>query len=182
MRSGSWVPVVRFGEFALDARRRSLSMWRDGSELRLRPKSFDLLCHLIEHRGRVVSKDELVAALWPGVIVTDDSVFQCVRDVRAVLRDEARQIVRTISRRGYLFAADVIAVDDVGDGACSQPDAGLRIAVLPFEPAAADGDGTAARVIAVLVQLIDARSGAIRRASEHLAGSSTTGRDALKAV
>jgi DNA-binding winged helix-turn-helix (wHTH) protein len=63
-----------------------------------------LLCHLARQAGRPVSKAELFMAIWPGISVTDDSLVQCVRDIRRVLRDRHRRIVKTVPRVGYLFA------------------------------------------------------------------------------
>jgi TolB-like protein len=72
-----------------------------GGEIPLRAQSFAVLRHLIENAGRTVSKDELIAAVWGGIAVTDDSLVQCVRDVRRALGDEAQKVVRTVPRRGY---------------------------------------------------------------------------------
>lgn len=58
----------------------------DGVEVQLRPKCFALLSHLVRNAGRVVSKDELMTVVWPDVTVTEDSLTQCVRDVRRALR------------------------------------------------------------------------------------------------
>jgi adenylate cyclase len=76
-------------------------------EIELRPKSFELLRYLIENAGRLISKDELVNAVWPKVIVGDDSLAQCVSDLRHALNDRDRLIIKTIPRRGYLFSAPV---------------------------------------------------------------------------
>jgi class 3 adenylate cyclase/DNA-binding winged helix-turn-helix (wHTH) protein len=76
-------------------------------EIELRPKSFELLSYLVANAGRLVSKDELVNAVWPDVIVSDDSLAQCVSDVRRALNDAERRIIKTVPRRGYLFAAPV---------------------------------------------------------------------------
>ena len=72
-----------------------------GAEIPLRAQSFAVLRHLVETAGRTVSKDELIATVWGGVSVTDDSLVQCVRDVRRALGDEAQKVVRTVPRRGY---------------------------------------------------------------------------------
>ena len=72
-----------------------------------RPKSFDLLRYLVEHAGRLVSKEELIQAIWPDVFVTEDSVVQCIGDIRAALRDDAHRIIKTVPRRGYLFTAEL---------------------------------------------------------------------------
>src|SRR5690606_4710492 len=57
--------------------------------------------------GRVVTKDELMAAVWPQVIVNDDALAQCVRDIRKALGDEDQRFVKTVPRRGYLFRGEV---------------------------------------------------------------------------
>lgn len=99
--------VLRFDRFTLDLRRHRLR--RDHAELKLRPKSFDVLRYLAENCGRVVTKDEMTRAVWPQVVVTDDSLVQCIRDVRSVLGDEGQRFIRTVPRRGYMFVATVEA-------------------------------------------------------------------------
>ena len=74
---------------------------RDGREIPLRPQAFDLLKYLLENAGRLVSKDELMKALWPDVFVTDDSLVQCVRDVRRAIGDENQSVLRAVPKRGY---------------------------------------------------------------------------------
>ena len=78
---------LRFGPFELDIQGRTLRC--AGQELRVRPRSFDVLVHLVRHRGRVVGKEELAEAVWAGLVVTDDSLVQCVRDVRLALASAA---------------------------------------------------------------------------------------------
>jgi TolB-like protein/DNA-binding winged helix-turn-helix (wHTH) protein len=97
--------VFRFEEFTLDVMRRSLRQGKEDAQLR--PKSFDVLCYLVENPGRPLSKDEIIAAVWPKVIVTDESLTRCVSDVRLALRDGDQRIIKTIPRHGYLFAAPV---------------------------------------------------------------------------
>jgi adenylate cyclase len=81
----------------------------------LRPKSFEVLRYLVENAGRLVSKDEIVKAIWPNVIVTDESLTRCVSDVRLALGAAARRIIKTVPRRGYLFDALVsFAVEGAG--------------------------------------------------------------------
>jgi TolB-like protein len=94
-----------FGKFVLDLRRGCL---RAGDrEIELRPKSFGVLRYLVENAGRLVPKDELIKAVWPGVTVTDESLTRCVSDIRSALEDVDQSIIKTMSRRGYLFAAPV---------------------------------------------------------------------------
>ena len=82
----------------------------DGAEVPLRPKSFALLRLLVENAGRVVDRDAIMAAVWPDVVVTDESITQCVRDVRKALGDEAQALLKTVPKRGYLLAAEVTPV------------------------------------------------------------------------
>jgi DNA-binding winged helix-turn-helix (wHTH) protein/class 3 adenylate cyclase/tetratricopeptide (TPR) repeat protein len=76
-------------------------------DIKLRPKSFDVLHHLVQNAGRLVRREELIDTVWPGVIVTEESVTQCVSEVRQALRDQEHKIIKTVARRGYLFAAPV---------------------------------------------------------------------------
>ena len=78
-----------------------------GLEVRLRPKPFALLRYLLDHPGQLLGRDELFAALWPGVVVGDDSLTQCVSELRRVFGDGAAAILRTVPRRGYLLVAEV---------------------------------------------------------------------------
>jgi DNA-binding winged helix-turn-helix (wHTH) protein len=73
----------------------------------LRPKSFDVLHYLVQHPQRLVSREELLRAAWPGVVVTDDSLTQCLIEIRKALDDREKSIVRTVPRRGYLFDVPV---------------------------------------------------------------------------
>jgi DNA-binding winged helix-turn-helix (wHTH) protein/dipeptidyl aminopeptidase/acylaminoacyl peptidase len=96
----------RFGDFTLDLEGGFLR--RGDEEVPLRPKSFEALTFLVERHGRLVGKTELVDAIWPGTAVTDNSLAQCLADIRRALGDESHQTIRTLARRGYLFAAPVI--------------------------------------------------------------------------
>lgn len=96
--------AYRFDRFTLDAARGVL-LGADGVEVALRPKLLALLLHLVERAGAVVARDELLAAVWPGLHVSDDSVAQCVKDIRRALSDGDGRLLRTLPRRGYLLAA-----------------------------------------------------------------------------
>lgn len=96
----------QFAEFELDSERRELRL--RGRELALQPRVFDLLCYLVSHRERVVSKDELLEALWPGVIVTDGSLQRAISLARSALRQGGlTDAIRTHARTGYRFCIDV---------------------------------------------------------------------------
>lgn len=96
-----------FQNFVLDIEAGFLR--RDAEEIPLQPKAFEVLRYLVERSGRLVSKDELIAAVWPDTAITDNSLAQTLVQIRRALGDDAQQIVRTVARRGYLFAAPVSA-------------------------------------------------------------------------
>ena len=98
--------VLRFSGFELDSERAELRR-PDGQAIKLRPKTLEILRLLAGHAGRVLSKQQLMEAAWPNVHVGEDSLFQCIREIRTALGDDKRQIVRLVSGRGYLFEAQV---------------------------------------------------------------------------
>ncbi|MGL5113764.1 MAG: winged helix-turn-helix domain-containing protein, partial [Beijerinckiaceae bacterium] len=102
-------PSFTFEGWTLDGVRGSLS--GAGGDIPLRPKSFEVLRFFVQNAGRLVSRDDTLNAVWPGVNVTEESLTQCVSEVRQALGDLDRRIVRTVPKRGYLFAIDVIAQD-----------------------------------------------------------------------
>jgi DNA-binding winged helix-turn-helix (wHTH) protein/Tol biopolymer transport system component len=95
----------RFAPFELDLDRGSLT--QDGREVALRPKTFHVLRHLVVHHGKLVSKDDLTAAVWTDTAVTDNSLSQCLSEIRRALGDESQTIIRTVARRGYVFDAPI---------------------------------------------------------------------------
>ena len=99
----------RFGRFVLNLDRSCLQ--KEGVDLALRPKAFDVLRYLVEHAGRLATKDELVCAVWPNVTVSDDLLTQCIRDIRKVLNDDGERFIRTVQRRGYMFVAETAPFD-----------------------------------------------------------------------
>jgi TolB-like protein/DNA-binding winged helix-turn-helix (wHTH) protein len=72
-----------------------------GAEVRLRPQAKAVLQFLARHAGRVVTKDELMQSMWAGSVVTDDSLVQCIKEIRQALHDLDHRIVRTSPKRGY---------------------------------------------------------------------------------
>ena len=98
--------MLRFSGFELDSERAELRR-PDGETVKLRPKTLEILRLLAGNAGRVLSKQQLMEAAWPNVHVGEDSLFQCIREIRTALGDDKRQVVRVISGRGYLFQAEV---------------------------------------------------------------------------
>ena len=90
----------RFLDFTLDPRRQLLIHGAD--EIRLRPRTYDVLVHLVTHAGRVVGKSELMESVWRDVAVTDDSLVQSLMEIRRAL-GQSEGIVKTVRGRGYLF-------------------------------------------------------------------------------
>src|SRR5215468_8361502 len=93
--------TYQFGNFTLDVARGCLLKARD--EVRLRPKVYEALKFLIENPGRLISKKELIEAVWPETFVTDDSLVQCVVELRRALDDHEQLLLKTVPRRGYVF-------------------------------------------------------------------------------
>jgi DNA-binding winged helix-turn-helix (wHTH) protein len=98
---------VRFGDFTVDPLRHVLT--RSGQELHLEPRGFALLSYLIERRDRVVSKTELLDALWPSIHVSESVVARCVMKVRATLGGgpDGAEMIKTVHRVGYRFVAAI---------------------------------------------------------------------------
>ncbi len=96
---------LHFDRYLLDLERGCLLL--DENEIVLRPKTFLVLRYLVENTRRLVSKDELFAAIWPNVAVTDDTLVQSISELRQALGDQGARFIRTIPRRGYRFEADV---------------------------------------------------------------------------
>jgi predicted ATPase/DNA-binding winged helix-turn-helix (wHTH) protein len=98
----------QFGEFTLDVTKGCVFRGKD--EIKLRPKVYDALKYLVANHGRLVGKQELMQAVWPDAFVTDDSLVQCTLELRRALGDRDQQLLKTVPRRGYLFAASVVPV------------------------------------------------------------------------
>jgi DNA-binding winged helix-turn-helix (wHTH) protein len=95
----------RFGAFELDPATRTLL--RDGVATTLPPKALDLIVYLIERRERAVGRDELIAAVWGRVDITDNALGQVVLQARRALDDSAQRNIVTVPRFGYRWAAPV---------------------------------------------------------------------------
>jgi TolB-like protein/tetratricopeptide (TPR) repeat protein len=98
---------IVFGDHVLDPDRRELT--RGSEAIAIGPQVFDLLLHLLRNRERVVTKDDLIAAVWGGRIVSDSTLTSHINAVRKAIGDngEEQRLVRTIARKGYRFVGDV---------------------------------------------------------------------------
>ncbi len=111
--------VLAFGDHRLDIERREL---RRGTELvDLEPKVFDLLAFLVQHRDRVVSKDDLLQAVWDGRIVSESALTTRINAARRALGDDgtAQRLIRTFTRKGIRFVGDVTEMPDQAPPAAS---------------------------------------------------------------
>ena len=106
-----------FDDHVLDVDRRELR--RAGEPIAIEPQVFDLLVHLVRNRDRVVSKDDLIAAIWHGRIVSESTLTSRINAVRKAVGDsgEAQRLIRTVQRKGIRFVGDV--GEAVGPGAAA---------------------------------------------------------------
>jgi len=159
-----------FGDYTLDTNRRELC--RRSQPIEVEPQVFDLLVYLIEHRDRVVSKDDLIDAVWAGRIVSDSTLTSRINAARKAIGDsgEKQELIRTIARKGLRFVGEARLTDiELADPGALSPDqirepltaASDRpaIAVLPFTNMSGDpeqeyfSDGISEDIITALSKL-----------------------------
>lgn len=117
--------TASFGGYRYLESRRCL-LAPNGADVPLRAKSYAVFKYLAERADTVVSKDDLFSAVWANVSVTDDSLVQCVTEIRRAIGDSDRQVLRTVLRQGYLLASDVDATQNGQQSASAEsatPDA-----------------------------------------------------------
>ena len=157
-----------FDNQTLDIERRELL--RGGHRVAVQPQVFDLLVHLVQNRDRVISKDDLIALVWGGRIVSDSTLTSRINAVRTAVGDsgKSQKLIRTIPRKGVRFVGEVaeqssgIQLADAAQTASDQPPRPLpvpdrpAIAVLAFENMSGDreqeyfSDGISEDVITAL--------------------------------
>lgn len=137
--------IVRFADFEFDRDRAELR-GSDGGMIKLRTKTFEMLALFTANAGRVLSKQQLMEAVWPDVHVGEDNLFQCIRELRLALGDEQRRLIKVISGQGYRFDADVST-----EGTAQIKRMPVTVMVMPI---AAAGDE---RAIALMASAITSR-------------------------
>ncbi|HVN91211.1 MAG TPA: AAA family ATPase [Candidatus Binataceae bacterium] len=100
-------PELVFPPFLLD--RSNAQLWRHREKLYLRRKTFELLVYMADRAGQLVTKEQLLDAIWPDVVVSDSLPAVCVAELRKAMGDSARspKIIETVPRRGYRFVASL---------------------------------------------------------------------------
>eukprot|EP01037_Dinobryon_pediforme_P006021 gene6021-6094_t len=129
MSTPAAIQGIRFGAFTLVAARDTL-VGPEGDEIALRRKTFELLAYFVERPGRVVTRTELLDALWPGVTVADEAVTQCVSEIRAAIGKDGPHLLRTVPKRGYLLDAPVMPVSGPYPSQVPGPDRAAALARL----------------------------------------------------
>jgi TolB-like protein len=130
--------VFAFGDHRLDPQRREL--WRGSERVGVEPQVFDVLAYLVQHRDRVVSREDLLRAIWGGRIVSYSALASRINAVRRALGDDGtrQRLVRTFARKGVRFVGEVkqlaeAPASDVGPRPALPLPQKPSIAVLPFQ-------------------------------------------------
>jgi TolB-like protein len=129
---------LQFGDCVLDPDRRELK--RASGAISIGPQVFDLLMYLVENRSRLVSKDDLLEAVWGGRIVSESTITSHINAVRTAIGDSGQEqrFIRTVARKGFRFVGDVTEASSTADVDVATPARALplpdkpSIAVLPF--------------------------------------------------
>ncbi|HEY0179617.1 MAG TPA: winged helix-turn-helix domain-containing protein, partial [Dokdonella sp.] len=136
--------LYRFDDFQLDPQSRRLL--RDGCEIGVEPRVFDVVVYLIEQRERAVGRDELIAAAWGRVDSSDGTLAQAILKARRLLGDDgqAQRVIRTVARFGYQWVAAIREEPRVADAepmrtadAAARAQANAPIAIATQPPVAA---------------------------------------------
>ena len=165
---------LTFGTFVLDLDQRRL--FNGGAEVHLQPKAFELLRRLVEARPRALSKDELLAAVWPGTFVTENNLATVVRDLRTALGDDAQEprYVRTAYGYGYAFVTEATPAGPVN--AVARGISNWRLIHDHREIALRDGPNLLGRAGADVV-VLDSPTVSRHHAVVHVAGDGATVED-----
>ncbi|MGB0847014.1 MAG: winged helix-turn-helix domain-containing protein [Thiolinea sp.] len=94
--------LIKYGTISYNPRQQKLCD-KNGEELKLRPQSLKVFLVLAENAGELIRKDDIITQVWDNVCVTDDSLIQCIADIRRTLQDTKHNILKTVPRKGYIF-------------------------------------------------------------------------------
>ncbi len=137
--------IFVFGDYALDTGQRELR--RGQLPIGVEPKVFDLLCYLLDHHDTVVSRDDLIASVWDGRIVSESALASCINAARTAVGDDGatQRLIKTFPRKGVRFVGEIQKVE-ARSPEISRNVAALAlpekpsIAVLPFQNLSSDPD------------------------------------------
>ncbi len=122
--------LYEFGRFRLDVTERFLAR-RAGTRVPLSDRAFDTLCVLIQNAGHLVSKDDLMKAVWPDSFVEENNIDKCIHAIRRALREKPgeQKFIETVRKHGYRFVADVMRVENgpTGDLDENRPVAEIKL-------------------------------------------------------
>ena len=129
--------IYEFANYSLDVARRELRC--GGRSIHVEPQTFDVLEYLVANRERVVSKDDLIAAVWKGRIVSESTLSSSVTTVRKAVGDssEAQRLIRTIPRKGFRFIGEVRQAPSSEVNASAPPIGHQATLSLPDKPSIA---------------------------------------------
>lgn len=119
MASGNELKLASYVFDDVEVDSASLHVQKGGSRRKITPRGFDVLLYLLEHRGRLVEKQELFEKVWKERFVTDNALTRVIKEIRQVIGDaaESPQYIETVPKRGYRFIAHVIETETVFDTA-----------------------------------------------------------------
>lgn len=179
-----------FEDYVLDQQRRELTL--RGQAVTITPQAFDLLLQLVGNQDRVVSKEELLDAVWSGRIVSESTITSHVNAVRRAIGDSGSQqrLLRTVARKGYRFVGETRQVPDDpgGESHAVQPRLELpdrpSITVLPFQNLSGDptqdyfADGMVEDIITALSRIrwlfVIARNSSFTFKGQHVDSASVS--------
>src|ERR1700676_50632 len=152
---GTGSGIYLFGGFRMEAEKRLLL--RGGNPVPLTPKVFDTLLHLVQRKGEVVEKEQLMKAVWPDTIVEENNLSQNISTLRRVLGQDQtnHRYILTVPGRGYQFVAELVG----SPSESPRPSVRVTLAVLPFDNLGAGSardylaDGLTEETIAALGQV-----------------------------
>ena len=141
--------IYQFGKFSLNVREQQLTA--DGRAVHLPAKEFETLQMLVENNGKVLTKEEMMSAIWKDTFVEESNLSQYVSRLRKVLNVDGNQYIKTIPKRGYRFSADIETSDGdliierhlrvkVGGNETRSLSEVSSVAVLPFQSLGSPSD------------------------------------------
>jgi TolB-like protein/DNA-binding winged helix-turn-helix (wHTH) protein len=135
---------LAFDRYVLDLERGCLLL--DENEIALRPKTFGVLHYLVRNCARLISKDEIFAAVWPNIAVTDDALVQSIGELQRAFGEDGSRLIKTVPRRGYRLECNVLPFAPTGQSSTE---------ALPVSAASLDEPGPPNSVLASHTPLRD---------------------------